>query len=401
MKKVMLVFGTRPEAIKMCPLVKELKRRENLQTVVCVTGQHRQMLDQVLEIFDVQPDYDLSVMQEKQTLFDITANILLRIREVLEKERPDVCLVHGDTSTTFVTALACFYLQIPVGHVEAGLRTYDIYSPYPEEFNRQAVSILSAYNFAPTQRSKDNLLREGKKPETIWVTGNTAIDALKTTVREDYTHPELDWAKDSRLIFITAHRRENLGEPMHHMFRAIRRVMEDHPDVKALYPIHMNPVVRKAAEEELSSFLSGVLSGALSGLSLLEFSGFAGFGSDVFKSVTSGAASSEPVSSEPAASGSDASVSSSSDSGAGGTYALPSFLRCAASSATALSVSAMASSSSFLRSASEITSSAWSRASFRSSDMISSEIPVLFLRLLSSCISGISFPDLFRYISVC
>ncbi len=252
MKKVMLVFGTRPEAIKMCPLVKELKRRENLQTLVCVTGQHRQMLDQVLEIFDVQPDYDLSVMQEKQTLFDITANILLKIREVLDKERPDVCLVHGDTSTTFVTALACFYLQIPVGHVEAGLRTYDIYSPYPEEFNRQAVSILSAYNFAPTQRSKDNLLREGKKPETIWVTGNTAIDALKTTVREDYTHPELDWAKGSRLIFITAHRRENLGEPMHHMFRAIRRVMEDHPDVKALYPIHMNPVVRKAAEEELS-----------------------------------------------------------------------------------------------------------------------------------------------------
>jgi UDP-N-acetylglucosamine 2-epimerase (non-hydrolysing) len=252
MKKVMLVFGTRPEAIKMCPLVKELKQRENLQTVVCVTGQHRQMLDQVLEIFDVQPDYDLSVMQEKQTLFDITANILLKIREVLEKERPDVCLVHGDTSTTFVTALACFYLQIPVGHVEAGLRTYDIYSPYPEEFNRQAVSILSAYNFAPTQRSKENLLREGKKPETIWVTGNTAIDALKTTVREDYTHPELDWAKGSRLIFITAHRRENLGEPMHHMFRAIRRVMEDHPDVKALYPIHMNPVVRKAAEEELS-----------------------------------------------------------------------------------------------------------------------------------------------------
>lgn len=252
MKKVMLVFGTRPEAIKMCPLVKELQSGKALQTVVCVTGQHRQMLDQVLDIFDVHPDYDLSVMQEKQTLFDITANILLRIREVLERERPDVCLVHGDTSTTFVTALACFYLQIPVGHVEAGLRTYDIYSPYPEEFNRQAVSILSAYNFAPTERSKQNLLREGKKPETIWVTGNTAIDALKTTVREDYTHPELDWAKGSRLIFITAHRRENLGEPMHQMFRAIRRVMDDHPDVKALYPIHMNPVVRKAAEEELS-----------------------------------------------------------------------------------------------------------------------------------------------------
>ncbi len=251
MKKVMLVFGTRPEAIKMCPLVNELKERRNIRTLVCVTGQHRQMLDQVLETFRVVPDYDLSIMKEKQTLFDITASILERIRTVLETERPDVVLVHGDTSTTFVTALACFYLQIPVGHVEAGLRTYNIASPYPEEFNRQAVSIISRFNFAPTELAKENLLREGKDPATIWVTGNTAIDALKTTVRPDYTHPELDWASDSRLIVITAHRRENLGEPMHHMFRAIRRIMDEHPDVKAIYPIHMNPVVRAAADEEL------------------------------------------------------------------------------------------------------------------------------------------------------
>ncbi len=251
MKKIMLVFGTRPEAIKMCPLVNELKSRENLETIVCVTGQHRQMLDQVLEAFGVTPDYDLSVMKDKQTLFDITTNILNRIKTVLEEVKPDVVLVHGDTSTTFVTALACFYLQIPVGHVEAGLRTYNIYSPYPEEFNRQAVSIISQYNFAPTELSKQNLLKEGKNAETIFVTGNTAIDALKTTVREDYSHPELDWANGSKLIVITAHRRENLGKPMHHMFRAIRRIMDEHPDVKAIYPIHMNPVVRKAADEEL------------------------------------------------------------------------------------------------------------------------------------------------------
>ena len=251
MKKVMLVFGTRPEAIKMCPLVNELKSRKGLETVVCVTGQHRQMLDQVLTAFDVMPDYDLSIMKQGQTLFDITTNILTSIKGVLEETNPDVVLVHGDTSTTFVTALACFYLQIPVGHVEAGLRTYDIYSPYPEEFNRQAVGIVAKYNFSPTERSRDNLLREGKAPASIYVTGNTASDALKTTVREDYTHPELEWAADSRLILITAHRRENLGEPMHNMFRAIRRVMEEHPDVKALYPIHMNPVVRQAANEEL------------------------------------------------------------------------------------------------------------------------------------------------------
>ena len=247
MKKVMLVFGTRPEAIKMCPLVNELKKRKKLETIVCVTGQHRQMLDQVLKAFNVVPDYDLSIMRDKQTLFDVTINILENIKQVLEEAKPDVVLVHGDTSTTFATALACFYLQIAVGHVEAGLRTYNIFSPYPEEFNRQAVSIISRYNFAPTELSKKNLLKEGKKEETIYVTGNTAIDALKTTVRDEYTHPELEWAKDSRLILITAHRRENLGEPMKNMFRAIRRVMDEHPDVKAIYPIHMNPVVRETA----------------------------------------------------------------------------------------------------------------------------------------------------------
>lgn len=251
MKKVMLVFGTRPEAIKMCPLVNELKTRDNLKTIVCVTGQHRQMLDQVLEAFRVVPDYDLTIMKTKQTLFDITTSILNRIKTVLDEVKPDVVLVHGDTSTTFVTALACFYLQIPIGHVEAGLRTYNICSPYPEEFNRQAVSIISQYNFAPTELSKMNLLKEGKNPDTIYVTGNTAIDALKTTVREDYKHPELDWAADSRLILITAHRRENLGEPMKAMFRAIRRVMDEHPDVKAIYPIHMNPIVREIASEIL------------------------------------------------------------------------------------------------------------------------------------------------------
>ena len=252
-KKIMLVFGTRPEAIKMCPLVNELKTRETLDVKVCVTGQHRQMLDQVLETFDVQPDYDLSIMKDKQTLFDVTVNILQSIKEVLEQERPDVVLVHGDTTTTFVTALACFYLQIKVGHVEAGLRTHNIYSPYPEEFNRQAVGIVAAYHFAPTEMAKQNLLQEGKDPATISVTGNTAIDALQTTVKSEYEHPELEWAKDSRLIMITAHRRENLGEPMRQMFRAIRRIMDKYEDVKAIYPIHMNPVVRETADEILAS----------------------------------------------------------------------------------------------------------------------------------------------------
>lgn len=253
MKKVMLVFGTRPEAIKMCPLVNELKKRKKIETIVCVTGQHRQMLDQVLEAFNVVPNYDLSIMKEKQTLFDITTNILNKIREVLEKEKPDVVLVHGDTSTTFVTALACYYLQIPVGHVEAGLRTYDIYSPYPEEFNRQGVSIIAKYNFAPTELSKKNLINEGKSEKNIYVTGNTAIDALKTTVKKDYKNEILEWTSDSRLIILTAHRRENLGEPLKHMFKAIKRIVEEFPDIKVIYPIHMNPVVRETANEILGN----------------------------------------------------------------------------------------------------------------------------------------------------
>lgn len=247
----MVVFGTRPEAIKMCPLVKELKTRESLKTVVCVTGQHREMLDQVLNVFKVVPDYDLSIMKDKQTLFDVTINILEKMKSILEEAKPDVVLVHGDTSTTFVTAMACFYLQIPVGHVEAGLRTYNIYSPYPEEFNRQAVGVISKYNFAPTDMARENLLKEGKKPESIFVTGNTAIDALKSTVREDYTHEHLKWASDSRLIMITAHRRENLGNPMRSMFKAIKRIINEKQDIKAIYPIHMNPAVREAAQEIL------------------------------------------------------------------------------------------------------------------------------------------------------
>lgn len=249
MKKVMLVFGTRPEAIKMCPVVKELQSRREIQTLVCVSGQHREMLRQVLNVFSVKPDYDLEIMQERQTLFGITCSILERIRAVLEAEQPALVLVHGDTSTSFVTALACFYLQIPVGHVEAGLRTYNLKSPFPEEFNRQGVGLIANWHFAPTELAQQNLLREGKAADSILVTGNTAIDALRTTVRDEYTHPELEWAQGSRLIMITAHRRENLGEPMHCMFRAIRRILEEHMDVKAIYPIHMNPVVRETARE--------------------------------------------------------------------------------------------------------------------------------------------------------
>ena len=249
--RIMSVFGTRPEAIKMAPLVKALEACDAIESRVCLTGQHREMLDSVMQIFHLHGDFDLDIMEQRQTLSTITCKTLLGMERVFEQDKPDLILVHGDTSTTFVTALACFYLQIPVGHVEAGLRTYDIYSPYPEEFNRQAVGIISQYNFAPTETARANLLREGKRPESVYVTGNTAIDALQTTVRADYSHPELDWAAGSRLIVITAHRRENLGEPMHHMFRAIRRIMDAHPDVKAVYPIHMNPVVRRAAEEEL------------------------------------------------------------------------------------------------------------------------------------------------------
>lgn len=248
-KKIMLVFGTRPEAIKMCPLVKELKTREEIQTVVCVTGQHKEMLEQVLSCFEVVPNYDLSIMKDKQTLFDVTQNILMKIKEVLEKEKPDVVLVHGDTSTTFITALAAFYLKIPVGHVEAGLRTYNIYSPFPEEFNRQATGIIATYNFAPTDVSKDNLLREGKKPESIFITGNTAIDALKTTVNQNYHHKLFEWVGESRLIVLTAHRRENLGEPLKNMFRAINKIVNEYEDIKVIYPIHMNPLVRETAND--------------------------------------------------------------------------------------------------------------------------------------------------------
>ncbi len=247
MKKILVVFGTRPEAVKMCPLVNELRGRRDMQTVVCVTGQHREMLGMVLDAFGVKPEYDLAVMKDAQTLFDITNAVLRGLENVLRRESPDIVLVQGDTTTTFAAALAAFYLHIPVGHVEAGLRTYNMESPFPEEFNRQAVSLVSRFHFAPTERAKENLLREGKAPDTIFVTGNTAIDALKTTVRSEYTHPELTWAEGSRLILITAHRRENLGEPMEHMFRAIRRVMDEHPDTKAIYPIHMNPRVREIA----------------------------------------------------------------------------------------------------------------------------------------------------------
>lgn len=252
MKKVMLVFGTRPEAVKMCPVVKELQARKGIRTVVCVSGQHRGMLDSVLETFQVKPDYDLAVMKERQTLFDLTAAILEGLQPVLEAEKPDTVLVHGDTTTAFAAALACFYLHIPVGHVEAGLRTYRMDSPFPEEFNRQAVGLVTRYHFAPTRLAAEHLKKEGKDPASIFITGNTVVDAMRYTVREDYTHPELEWARNHLLIFITAHRRENLGEPMRHMFRAIRRVLDEHPECRAVYPIHMNPAVREAAAAELS-----------------------------------------------------------------------------------------------------------------------------------------------------
>lgn len=248
---IMLVFGTRPEAIKMCPLVNELKNRRTFNTVVCVTGQHEQMLNSVLDAFEVKPDYNLHIMKESQTLFDITSAVLDGIRQVIDRVKPDAVLVHGDTTTSFAAALACFYLGVPVGHVEAGLRTYNMRSPFPEEFNREATGIVSSWHFAPTETARDNLLSEHRDASSIFVTGNTGIDALRTTVRDDYSHPQLEWAKNSRLILITAHRRENLGAPMHRMFRAIRRIVEENADVKAIYPIHLNPSVRKAAQEEL------------------------------------------------------------------------------------------------------------------------------------------------------
>lgn len=251
--KVLLVFGTRPEAIKMCPVVKELESRKEIETVVCVTGQHKQMLEQVLEVFQVIPKYDLAIMRKEQTLFDITTATLNGMKEVLESEKPNIVLVHGDTSTAFIAALACFYLNIPIGHVEAGLRTHNMQSPYPEEFNRQAIDLIANYYFAPTKLAANNLLEEKKHEKDIYITGNTVIDALKTTVREDYHNEVLDWVADSRMILLTAHRRENLGEPMRHMFRAIRRICDEFKDIKIIYPIHMNPAVRKIADEELDN----------------------------------------------------------------------------------------------------------------------------------------------------
>lgn len=247
--KVMTVFGTRPETIKMAPLVKELKSREEIETVVCVTAQHRQMLDQVLNAFKIVPDYDLDIMKQGQTLSDITTRVLQGLEGVIKEVQPDIVLVHGDTTTTFAGALAAFYNQVAIGHVEAGLRTYNKYSPFPEEANRQFVGVISDMNFAPTKQSKENLLKEGKKPETIIVTGNTAIDALQTTVRDDYEHEIIDWVGDSRMIMLTAHRRENLGEPMRNMFRAIKRIIEKYEDIKVVYPVHLNPIVVQTAEE--------------------------------------------------------------------------------------------------------------------------------------------------------
>ena len=255
MLKVLLVFGTRPEAIKMCPLVNELKNRpDEFDVRVCVSGQHREMLEQVLKVFSVTPDHDLAVMRAGQNLFDITDAVLLGMKKVIAQERPDIVLVHGDTTTSFAAGLAAFYAQVPVGHVEAGLRTHNIRSPWPEEFNRQAVDALCDCHFAPTQAARENLVLEGKAKRRIWVTGNTGIDALRTTVQEGYSDEVLDWAYDSRLVLLTAHRRENLGAPMHRMFRAVRRVAEEHPDVKLVYPIHMNPLVREAAHAQLDGF---------------------------------------------------------------------------------------------------------------------------------------------------
>ncbi|MCI9291898.1 MAG: UDP-N-acetylglucosamine 2-epimerase (non-hydrolyzing) [Erysipelotrichaceae bacterium] len=249
MKKVMVIFGTRPEAIKMAPLVKTLKAQPDLETIVCVTAQHRQMLDQVLDVFDIKPDYDLDIMKQGQTLSQITSKVLQGMEEVLKETKPDIVLVHGDTTTTYAGALAAFYQQVAIGHVEAGLRTWNKYSPYPEEMNRQMVGVLADVHFAPTDTSKQNLIREGKTAASIHVTGNTAIDALATTVKEDYRHEILDWVGKDRMILLTAHRRENLGKPMRHMFQAIRRIVEEHEDVKVVYPVHMNPVVRNIANE--------------------------------------------------------------------------------------------------------------------------------------------------------
>jgi len=249
--KVLISFGTRPEAIKMAPLVLELQQRKEIEPIVCVTGQHQEMLEQVLEVFHIRPRYNLAIMQKEQTLFDITTSILSGIKPILEEERPDIVLVHGDTTTTFAVSLAAFYLKIPIGHVEAGLRTYNLYSPFPEEYNRQAAGVVARFHFAPTEGARSHLMQEGKDPATIFVTGNTAIDALQTTVVPDYTDEYVEWAADSRLILLTAHRRENLGEPMARMFAAIRRVVEAYEDVKVIYPVHLNPQVRATADRIL------------------------------------------------------------------------------------------------------------------------------------------------------
>ena len=253
MIKVMTIFGTRPEAIKMAPLVKELKSRKEIECIVCVTAQHRQMLDQVLETFEIKPDFDLNIMKPGQTLSDITSRALKGVEEVIREVHPDIVLVHGDTTTTFAGALAAFYNQVDIGHVEAGLRTWNKYSPYPEEMNRQMVGVMADMHFAPTENSKNSLLKEGKKPETIYVTGNTAIDALETTVNKEYTNPIFDWLGNDRLILLTAHRRENLGEPMRHMFKAIKRIVDEFDDVKVIYPVHLNPKVRMVADEILGN----------------------------------------------------------------------------------------------------------------------------------------------------
>lgn len=249
--KVMTIFGTRPEAIKMAPLVKELENREGIESIVCVTAQHRQMLDQVLDTFNIMPDYDLNIMKQGQTLVDITTRALQSLSEVISKVKPNIVLVHGDTTTTLSGSLAAFYNQVAVGHVEAGLRTYDKYSPFPEEVNRQVTGVIADMHFAPTEVSKNNLLKEGKKEDAIYVTGNTAIDALKTTVKDEYYHPIFDKIGSDKMILLTAHRRENLGEPMKNMFRAIKRIVEEFDDIQVVYPVHLNPLVRQAADEVL------------------------------------------------------------------------------------------------------------------------------------------------------
>ena len=251
--KVLSVFGTRPETIKMAPLVKELEKRDEIDSVICVTGQHRQMLDQVLEAFDIKPQYDLDIMRQGQTLTDITVRVLEGLNKVIEEVSPQIVLVHGDTTTAFAAALSAFYNRVPIGHVEAGLRTNNKYSPYPEEINRQFVGIVADMNFAPTQKARNNLVSEGKDPATIYVTGNTAIDAMSLTVRDDYSDEITEWAEGSRLIVLTAHRRENLGDTMKGMFRAIRRICEKYDDVKVVYPVHLNPVVKEAADQVLGS----------------------------------------------------------------------------------------------------------------------------------------------------